>query len=146
MHTQELGAQTVCDLLAIYAGIGPPALDVRDAAARQLERTVDSAKAERVKVSSATHRCTAALWCAWTSTLPLFSTLARLTVLDANVLVVANIFNVGDCPLRGVHCNLSSSTVKPEKKRVRLHSVDSLAEGADRTGTKQVSASREIFF
>ena len=110
MHTQELGAQTVCDLLAIYAGIGPLARvsfvaasdgehsdqDVRDAAARQLERTVDSAKAERVKVSSATHRCTAALWCAWTSTLPLLSTLARLALLDADVLVVANIFKVGN--------------------------------------------------
>ena len=104
-----VGAQTVCDLLAIYAGIGPPACvsfvaesdgehsdqDVRDAAARQLERTVDSTTAERVKVSSATHRCTAALWCAWTSTLPLFSTLARLALLDANVLV-ANIFKMGN--------------------------------------------------
>ena len=28
--------------------------------------------------------------------------------------------------MRGLHCNMSSSTVKPEKKRVRLHSVDPL--------------------
>ena len=59
-----VGAQTVCDLLAIYAGIGPLACvsfvaesdgehsdqDVRDAAARPLELTVDCTKAERVKV------------------------------------------------------------------------------------------------
>ena len=158
-----VGAQTVCDLLAIYAGIGPPACvsfvaesdgehsdqDVRDAAARQLERTVDSTTAERVKVSSA-------------SISPMYG--CSLVRLDLNTPAVLYSCQVGaagcqcsrggkhfqngqsgDCPLRGLHCNMSSSTVKPEKKRVRLHSVDSLRKRCrqnwDETKFRQVGRS-----
>ena len=50
-----------------------------------------------------------------------------------------------DCPLSGLHCNMSSSTVKPENKRVRLQSVDSLRrEVPTELGRNKVSPSREI--